>query len=190
MKRREACRTRQGGKNRPYPPPPLPQARAWMLLKIKERTRNGSDHPTMFMIISGLVANFAKAVFYFQYDSLWKKMKMAANRARTHDVCDQKGVSSQSGKSRPMFSIGYRHEGDANGFVEPTMCMAAKDLGENRQFSRPAYVVENRTRSSLAAENEGFGTHDVYEADSLSSRLCFAGLSPPSPLCSLYVASC
>ena len=89
----------------------------------------------MFMIISELGANLAKAIFYFQYDSLWEKVEMAVNRARTHDVYDQKGVSSQSGKSRPMFSIGYRHEGDANGFVEPTMCMAAKDLGENRQFS-------------------------------------------------------
>jgi len=145
-----------------------------MLLKRNERARNGSDYPTIFMIISTLAANLAKSIFYFQYDSLWKKLKMAANWARTHDLYDQKGVRSLCEKSRPMFSIGYRHGADANGFVEPTICMAAKDLGENRQCSGTAYVIENRTRSSLAAENEGSGARDVYEADSLSSKLCFA----------------
>jgi hypothetical protein len=81
-----------GRQKQTIPPPPSVQGRAWMLLKRNGRTRNGGDHPTMFMIISELGANLAKAIFYFQYDSLWEKVEMAVNRARTHDVYDQKGV--------------------------------------------------------------------------------------------------
>ena len=135
-----------------------------MLLKIKGWTKKGSAYPTMFMIISRLLANLAKTLSCFQYDSLWKSMKTASNRARTHDLYDQKGVRRKMGRSLSLFSIGYGQEKEGNGAVEPTICMVAKDFAENRRFPTIKYVVENRTRSPLAAGHEAFGTHDAYDA--------------------------
>jgi len=54
------------------------------------------------MIISVLFEVFRKAVFYFQYDSLWKTLKVALNVGRTHDVYDQKGVSLEKRKMLPI----------------------------------------------------------------------------------------
>jgi hypothetical protein len=143
----------------------------------------------MFMIISELLANLAKAIFYFQHDSLWKSMKLTLNRTGTHDLFDRKGVRLKVRKSCPLFSIRYGQHREANEAVEPTMCMVAKDLAENRRFAAIAHVVENRLRSSLATGSQGFRTHDVYEAECLSSRLCFADSPRPSLSSSLYVAS-
>jgi len=64
-----------------------------MLLKTNGRTKKRSFYPTMSMIISVLFEVLRKAVFYFQYDSLWKNLKVASNVGQTHDVYDQKGVS-------------------------------------------------------------------------------------------------
>jgi hypothetical protein len=134
---------------------------------------------TMFMIISELLVNLARAIFCFQYDTSRKSRQMALNRARTHDLYDRKGVSAKGAKSLPLFSIAYPEHHEANGVVEPTMCMVGEDLARNRPFSAFKYVTENRRRSSLAAGNQGFGTHDVYEAEGISSRLCLADLRPP-----------
>ena len=143
----------------------------------------------MFMIISELLANLTKAIFYFQHDSLWKSMELASNRAGTHDLYDQKGVRLKVRESCPLFSTRYGQHREAIGPIEPTMFMVAKDLAENRRFAPIAHVIENRPRSSLATGSQGFRTHDVYEAEGVSWRLCFAGSPPRSLSPSLYVAS-
>ena len=74
--------------------------------------------------------------------------------------------------------------------VEPTMCVMDKGLEANQRFSAILYVIENRTRSSLAPRMNGFRTHDVYEAKRISSRWRFLESSRTSGTCSLYVASC
>jgi len=137
-----------------------------MLLKTNGRTKNGSFYPTMLMIISLLFEVFRKAVFYFQYDSLWNNLKVALKVGRTHDVYDQKGVSLKSEKACSLFSIGYGQENDGSYAAfraEPTISMVRKDLSVNRQFFAILYVIENKGRSSLASENNGFQTHDAHD---------------------------
>jgi len=68
----------------------------------------------MSMIISVLLKVLRKAVFYFQYDSLWKNLKVTSNVGRTHDVYDQKGVSLKRGKCCRLFSTGYGQENEAS----------------------------------------------------------------------------
>ena len=116
-------------------------------------------------------------------------MELASNRSGTHDLYDQTGVRLKGRKSSPLFSIEYGEHHDANEAIEPTMSVVAKDLAEKRRFAAIAHVIENRPRSSLAAGSLGLRTHDVYEAEDFSSRLCFADSPPPSLPPSLYVAS-
>jgi hypothetical protein len=159
------------------------------VVENKRANKKQSIYPTMFMIIRELLANLVRSIIYFQYDSLWKINKISSNWAGTHDLYDQKGVRLKGGKHGPFFSTGYGRHPNANGALEPTMCMVAKHLAENRRLPTVTYVIENRTRSSLAARNQGFGTHDVYEAEGFSSRLCFGDSPPPSLYHSLDVAS-
>jgi hypothetical protein len=164
----------------------------WMLLKTIGTMRNVNGYPTMFMIIHGLISNLNKAVSCFQYDSLWKNLKIGLKAARTHDVYDQKWVSAKYRKSGLLFSIGYLQENSGNCTAlgaKPTMCMVGKDLRSNRGSLAISYVIENRTRSSLAPKRNALRTHDVYEEKWFNPKWRF--LNPPSlsPCCSLYVAS-
>jgi len=136
-----------------------------MLLKTNGRAKNRGNHPTMSMIMNGLLLNLLKAIFYFQYDSLWKSWKTPSNTRRSHDLYDRNGVSLKMEKGGPLFSIGYRQGNDARGAVKPTMCMVDKELGPNRRSSAISYVIENKARSALALKRNGFRTHDVYEAE-------------------------
>jgi hypothetical protein len=163
-----------------------------MLLKKKGRKEKKGDYPTMFLIISGLFKNLRKAISYFQYDSLWKSQKIASNTERSHDVHDRKGVSLNRGKDGHLFSIRYRQENDGswNTFgAKPTMCMMEKHLRTNQQLPSISYVIEKRTRSSLAVKTNRCQTHDVYEAERLILKRRLSGFSRSSNTASLYVAS-
>ena len=142
-----------------------------MLLKTNGRTKKRSFYPTMSMIISVLLKVLRKAVFYFQYDSLWKNLKVTSNVGRTHDVYDQKGVSLKREKCCRLFSTGYGQENEAlcAAFcTEPTISMMGKYLRANRQFFAIWYVIENKGRSSLASENNGFRTDDVHDREGVN----------------------
>ena len=147
-------------------PSPLTSTEAWMLLKTIAMGKNVGRYPTISMIIRGLLANLRKAVYYFQYDSLWKSLKIGSNRELTHDVYDQKWFSVKMRKAGLLFSIIYRQENNGNCATfgaEPTMCIVHKDLASNRHLPAISYVVENKTRSFLAPKRSDLRTHDVCE---------------------------
>jgi hypothetical protein len=142
-------------------------------LKTNGQAKERSDPPTMCLIINGLAGNLVKIIYFFQYHSLWKSLKIVPNTEQTHDVYDQKGVRLKTGKGQLLFSIGYLQENDANWAsfgVKPTMCMMDKDLAAHWKFSPNLYVIEKRARSSLALKKDGLRTHDVYEAQWFSPR--------------------
>jgi hypothetical protein len=95
------------------PSPPPPQKRS-MLLIINDKLRNNAYHPTMSMIVRGLFASLCRAIYYFQYDSLWRIMKIVSNTRRSHDVYDQKCFSLKMGIVVVMFSIGYSRQHEAS----------------------------------------------------------------------------
>jgi hypothetical protein len=146
----------------------------------------------MSMIISELFDNLCLAPYYFQHDSLWKSMEISSNSRGTHDVYDQKGVSSEMGKSAQLFSMGYRQEnpGSLPYFgAEPTIFMMEKDLRTHRHFPASSYVAENKPRSSLAQETNAGRTHDMFEGKWFSMIWRSSSASYDLMLASLCLAS-
>jgi len=95
-------------------------------------------------------------------------------------VYDRKGVRRRVVGVGLLFSLGYEKENDENRAafgVKPTMCMAAKDLGKNRQHSAISYVIENRERSSLALKMHDLRTHDVHGGQGLRTKSYFSAIS-------------
>ena len=127
----------------------------------------------IFMIINGLLTNLIRTVSCFQYDSLWKSLKIVSIPDRTHDVYDRKGVSLKRGKAALLFSIGYTQQNEGNCArcsVEPTMCMMGKSLEAERLRSVISYVIENKSRSSLAPKMNGVRTHDVHGGQGVRAK--------------------
>src|SRR5215469_12082826 len=83
----------------------------------------------------------------------------------------RKGLALKRGKCCRLFSTGYGHENEASCgtfCTEPTIAMMGRYLRANRQFFAIWYVIENKGRSSLASENNGFRTHDVHDREGVN----------------------
>jgi hypothetical protein len=138
---------RDEGREKRRLPLPLTSTEAWLLLKTIAMGKNVGRYPTISMIIHGLLANLREAIYYFQYDSLWKSLKIGSNRELTHDVYDQKWFNLKMRKAGLLFSIIYRQENNGNCAVfgaEPTMYMVDKDLASNRNFRRSRMLLKRR----------------------------------------------
>src|SRR3974390_2662770 len=96
-----------------HPPPLPPSGCAKLLIKI-DKLKNEPNYPTMSMILRGLSASLALALYYFQQDRLWKSVEFAPERRRSHDVADREWVMLETAKSCLLFSIGYKREKQGN----------------------------------------------------------------------------
>jgi hypothetical protein len=144
-----------------------------MLLKTNGRIEREAVYPTISMIIRRLFENLLKAIYYFQYDGLWKSLGIESNRDQTHDVYDRKWVSPKAKKFIHCFQQDTRRkimDIVENLGVKPTMCMVERDLVTNQHFSSSSHVIEKRTRSDLALGTDGSGTHDVFQTKWLNPR--------------------
>jgi hypothetical protein len=177
---RNVPRDLEGQRETIHPPPPPSPTEVWILLRTIGRIRNRGPYPTMFMIMNGFLAKLRKVIPCFQYDRLWKSLKIPSSKERTHDVYDRKGIRRKVGKAGLLFSIQYGQENDVNWAVfgvKPTMCMATKDLGQNRRRSTILYLIENRELSSLALKMNGLRTHDVLDGQGLRAKWYFSPIS-------------
>ena len=168
----KVCPRTRGAEKTNYPLPPL-AVDVWMLLKTIDGAKNGGDYPTIFMIINGLLTNLIRTVSCFQYDSLWKSLKIVSIPDRTHDVYDRKWLRLKRGNAALLFSIEYRQQNEGNCArcgVEPTMCMMGKRLEAKRLRSVISYVIENRARSSLAPKMNGLRTQDVHGGQGVRAK--------------------
>jgi len=95
-------RGQRGNEKRYTPHPPSP-TEAWILLKTIGRIKNRGPYPTMFMIMNGFLAKLRKVISCFQYDTLWKSLKIPSGKERTHDVYDRKGIRRKVGKAGLLF---------------------------------------------------------------------------------------